>query len=105
MVMLNGRLFEAATLAQVAPVAKPGPKYFFEDLQRGSGTPLAVEAIMASGGERRGVRGVRGAALSERAGDTLNLVYSSALVGRPAIQPRLRARSWRGGDDRRRAAR
>ncbi|NUQ51997.1 MAG: PD40 domain-containing protein [Phycisphaerales bacterium] len=54
MVMLNGRLFEAATLAQVAPVAKPGPKYFFEDLQRGSGTPLAVEAIMrkaaASGG-------------------------------------------------------
>jgi adenine deaminase len=46
MVMLNGRLFESATLAQVAPVARPGPKYFFEDLQRGSGTPLAVEAIM-----------------------------------------------------------
>ncbi|MBL8761535.1 MAG: PD40 domain-containing protein [Phycisphaerae bacterium] len=54
MVMLNGRLYEAATLAQVAPVARPGPKYFFEELQRGSGTPLAVEAIMrkaaASGG-------------------------------------------------------
>jgi imidazolonepropionase-like amidohydrolase len=46
MVMLNGRLYDAATLAQVAPLAAPGPHYFFEELQKGSGTPLAVEAIM-----------------------------------------------------------
>ena len=46
MVMLNGRLYDAATLAQVAPTAKPGPRYFFEDLQAGAGAPLAVEAIM-----------------------------------------------------------
>jgi imidazolonepropionase-like amidohydrolase len=46
MVMLNGRLYDAGTLAQVAPVASPGPHYFFEELQKGSGTPLAVEAIM-----------------------------------------------------------
>jgi imidazolonepropionase-like amidohydrolase/Tol biopolymer transport system component len=46
MVMLNGRLYDAGTLAQVAPVAVPGPEYFFEDLQKGAGTPLAVEAIM-----------------------------------------------------------
>jgi imidazolonepropionase-like amidohydrolase len=46
MVMLNGRLYDAGTLAQVAPVAAPGPRYFFEELQEGSGTPLAVEAIM-----------------------------------------------------------
>lgn len=46
MVMLNGRLYDAGTLAQVAPVASPGPHYFFEELQKGAGTPLAVEAIM-----------------------------------------------------------
>ncbi|MBK7045080.1 MAG: PD40 domain-containing protein [bacterium] len=51
MVMLNGRLYDAGTLAQVAPLAKPGPHYFFEDLQKGAGTPLAVEAIMRKAAE------------------------------------------------------
>lgn len=51
MVMLNGRLYDAGTLAQVAPVAAPGPHYFFEDLQKGAGTPLAVEAIMRKASE------------------------------------------------------
>ncbi len=51
MVMLNGRLYDAGTLAQVAPVAAPGPHYFFEDLQKGAGTPLAVEAIMRKAAE------------------------------------------------------
>jgi imidazolonepropionase-like amidohydrolase len=46
MVMLNGRLYDAGTLAQIAPLTAPGPHYFFEKLQKGSGTPLAVEAIM-----------------------------------------------------------
>ena len=46
MVMLNGRLYDSGTLAEVAPVVVPGPRYFFEDLQKGAGTPLAVEAIM-----------------------------------------------------------
>ena len=51
LVMLNGRLYDAATLAQVAPLAKPGPHYFFQDLQAGAGTPLAVEAIMRKAAE------------------------------------------------------
>lgn len=51
LVMQNGRLYDAATLAQVAPVAKPGPRYFFEELQAGAGTPLAVEAIMRKAAE------------------------------------------------------
>lgn len=45
LVMLNGRLYDSADLSQIAPAKTPGPKYFFEDLQRG-GTPLALEAIM-----------------------------------------------------------
>lgn len=51
MVMLNGRLYDAGTLAQLAPLQTPGPRYFFEDLQRGAGTPLAVEAIMRKAAE------------------------------------------------------
>jgi imidazolonepropionase-like amidohydrolase/Tol biopolymer transport system component len=46
MVMLNGRLYEGKTLAQLAPQQAPGPKMFFESLQRGAGTPMAIEAIM-----------------------------------------------------------
>ncbi|MBI1189952.1 MAG: amidohydrolase family protein [Tepidisphaera sp.] len=46
MVMLNGRLYDSATLAQLAPTKTPGPKYFFEDLQRGGSTPMALENIM-----------------------------------------------------------
>jgi adenine deaminase len=46
MVMLNGRLYEGKTLAQLAPQQASGPKMFFESLQRGAGTPLAIEAIM-----------------------------------------------------------
>jgi imidazolonepropionase-like amidohydrolase/Tol biopolymer transport system component len=46
MVMLNGRLYNAADLAQIAPVKTEAPRYFFEELQRGSSTPLALEAIM-----------------------------------------------------------
>ncbi|MCC6676736.1 MAG: PD40 domain-containing protein [Phycisphaerales bacterium] len=45
-VMLNGRLYNAADLAQVAPAPAPGPSYFFEALQRGSSTTMALEAIM-----------------------------------------------------------
>jgi imidazolonepropionase-like amidohydrolase/Tol biopolymer transport system component len=45
-VMLNGRLYNARDLSQVAPVTTEGPSYFFEELQRGSATPMAVEAIM-----------------------------------------------------------
>ncbi len=51
MVMLNGRLYDSATLAQVAPVTRPGPTYFFEELQAGVSTPLAVEAIMRKAAE------------------------------------------------------
>lgn len=51
LVMLNGRLYDAATLAQVAPLAKAGPTYFFETLQAGAGTPLAVEEIMRKAAE------------------------------------------------------
>ncbi|HLO41138.1 MAG TPA: amidohydrolase family protein [Phycisphaerales bacterium] len=46
MVMVNGRLYDAKDLSQVAPLRRPGPRYFFEELQRGSSTPMAVEAIM-----------------------------------------------------------
>ena len=45
-VMLNGRLYEAMTLEELAPRQEPGPKMFFESLQQGSATPLALEAIM-----------------------------------------------------------
>lgn len=45
-VMLNGRLYNAADLAQIAPTPTPGPGYFFEALQRGSSTTMALEAIM-----------------------------------------------------------
>lgn len=55
MVMLNGRLYNAGDLAQVAPVSSPAPSYFFEDLQRGSGTPLAVREIMARAAANGGV--------------------------------------------------
>lgn len=46
MVMLNGRLYDGKTLAQLAPQQTAGPKMFFESLQRGAGTPMAIEAIM-----------------------------------------------------------
>lgn len=45
-VMLNGRLYDAGDLAQIAPDPGPGPSYFFEPLQRGSATTMALEAIM-----------------------------------------------------------
>jgi Tol biopolymer transport system component/imidazolonepropionase-like amidohydrolase len=46
MVMVNGRLYNAGDLAQVAPTKVEGPTYFFEALQQGSSTPMALEAIM-----------------------------------------------------------
>ena len=45
-VMLNGRLYDSMTMSQVAPLHTDRPKLFFEDLQSGSGTPLALEEIM-----------------------------------------------------------
>lgn len=45
-VIQNGRVYDARTLAQIAPVQTPAPKQFFVDLQKGSGTPLALELIM-----------------------------------------------------------
>lgn len=46
MVMQNGRMYDARSLAQLAPVQAPAPKQFFVNLQKGSGTPLALELIM-----------------------------------------------------------
>lgn len=46
LVMLNGRLYDSKDLSQIAPTKTPAPKYFFQDLQRGGSTPLALEAIM-----------------------------------------------------------
>jgi imidazolonepropionase-like amidohydrolase/Tol biopolymer transport system component len=54
-VVLNGRVYDAATLAQIAPSPTPAPTYFFEALQRGSGTPLALEAIMRQAAANGGV--------------------------------------------------
>jgi len=54
-VVLNGRVYDAATLAQIAPSPTPAPAYFFEALQRGSGTPLALEAIMRQAAANGGV--------------------------------------------------
>jgi len=45
-VVQNGRVYAADTLEQTFPTPTAGPTYFFEALQRGSGTPLALEAIM-----------------------------------------------------------
>jgi hypothetical protein len=57
-VVQNGRVYNAADLAQIFPTATPAPTYFFEALQKGAGTPLALEAIMrqaaANGGTCRG---------------------------------------------------
>jgi len=44
--VLNGRVYDSMTMAQVAPVQVARPELFFERLQRGSSTPLALEAIM-----------------------------------------------------------
>lgn len=51
LVMLNGRLYDSADLSQIAPTRTLAPKYFFEDLQRGGSTPLALEAIMRKAAE------------------------------------------------------
>ncbi|MGQ0628427.1 MAG: amidohydrolase family protein [Phycisphaerales bacterium] len=45
-VVLNGRVYDAMTMAEVAPRAGERPVMFFESLQRGSATPMALEAIM-----------------------------------------------------------
>lgn len=45
-VVQNGRVYDAGTLEQKFPAATAAPTYFFEALQRGSGTPLAIETIM-----------------------------------------------------------
>lgn len=45
-VIQNGRVYDARTLAQTAPVSVAAPKQFFVDMQKGSGTPLALELIM-----------------------------------------------------------
>jgi imidazolonepropionase-like amidohydrolase/Tol biopolymer transport system component len=58
-VVLNGRIYDAATLAELTPGGgglNPGtrPIYFFEALQKGSGTPMAIEAIMRQAAESGG---------------------------------------------------
>lgn len=54
-VMLNGRLYDARTLARIAPEAADPPKYFFKDLQRGAFTPLALESLMRKAAESGGI--------------------------------------------------
>jgi imidazolonepropionase-like amidohydrolase len=54
-VMLNGRLYNARTLEELAPGAASAPKHFFHDLQRGASTPLSLEAIMRKAAESGGI--------------------------------------------------
>lgn len=55
MVMLNGRVYSAADLSQIAPAKVDAPHYFFEALQQGAGTPLALEAIMQTAARNGGL--------------------------------------------------
>lgn len=54
-VMLNGRLYDARDLNQIAPVPTPAPSQFFTALQQGAGTPMALEAIMRKAAESGGI--------------------------------------------------
>lgn len=54
LVIQNGRVYNAANLEQTFPAATPAPTYFFEALQRGSGTPMALEAIMRQAADNGG---------------------------------------------------
>ncbi|MFZ4576484.1 MAG: amidohydrolase family protein [Phycisphaerales bacterium] len=53
-VMLNGRLYNARDLSQELPVKSPAPTLFFEKLQRGESTPMALDAIMRKAAESGG---------------------------------------------------
>jgi imidazolonepropionase-like amidohydrolase len=54
-VMLNGRLYDARDLSQVAPTPTPAPTLFFTQLQQGAGTPMALEVIMRKAAESGGL--------------------------------------------------
>jgi hypothetical protein len=53
--MLNGRLYDARDLSQVAPTPTPAPTLFFTQLQQGAGTPMALEVIMRKAAESGGL--------------------------------------------------
>ncbi len=48
-VMLNGRLYDARDLRQLAPIPAPGPTFFFEALESGLATTRSLQAILSLG--------------------------------------------------------